>query len=120
MFVVATGYAFTSKRGVIKEGDEIAEKDFATKEAFEKAKAKKKIIDSKELPDKDKDKANAIAAAKKKKEAAEKTLNDAKETLALAEKNNDKAKIADVKKAVELAEGELKTVAAELAALEGK
>jgi chromosome segregation ATPase len=84
MFVVAMGFAFTSKRGVIKEGDEIAEKDFASKEAFQKALSKKKIIDSKELPSKEK--GNVIAAAKQKKETAENAVNAAKENLAAAEK----------------------------------
>jgi hypothetical protein len=84
MFVVAMGFAFTSKRGIIKEGDEISEKDFATKEAFQKALSKKKIIDSKDLPSKEK--GNTIAAAKQNKATAENALNAAKETLTATEK----------------------------------
>jgi hypothetical protein len=65
MYVVAKGFAFTSKRGMIKEGGEITEKDFASKEAFSQALAKKKIIDS-SAQQKEKPAANEKPASEKK------------------------------------------------------
>jgi hypothetical protein len=109
MYIVATGYAFTSKRGIIAEGDEITEKDFANHEAFVKAVSKKKIImgKSKEQAEKEaaekrekekqdsysaerQKKEEALITARHKKEAASAAVNTAKEALATAQADFDK------------------------------
>lgn len=106
IYVVAAGYAFTSKRGMLEEGDEVFEKDFASKEAFNKAIAKGKIIDSK-------DKAQASAAAEKAK--AQLAVNTANEKVEAAKEQLDQensnradaeAKIAPAREALSAKENE--------------
>jgi hypothetical protein len=88
MYIVGKGHAFTSKRGMIREGEEITEKDFASHDAFVKAMAKKKIIageNNERIAADEKAKTGQDAAAetaKQKKETAERTLKTAKEMLA--------------------------------------
>jgi colicin import membrane protein len=105
MYVVNVGFAFTSKRGMINEGEEITEKDFSSHEAFVKAISKSKIvIGETEEQKKAKDKAaaekarqeaeaaekakrgGAITIAKQNKEAAAAAAKAAQETLANLEK----------------------------------
>jgi hypothetical protein len=72
MYIVASGFSFSTKRGVIAEGKEITEKDFASHEAFVRAVSKKKIIVGKPEEQTEKDAAQAAEKAKQEQDAAEK------------------------------------------------
>jgi chromosome segregation ATPase len=113
MYLVKDGYSFATKRGVLQPGDEVAEKDFVSHEAFVKAVSKGKIIVGKppEQLEKEaaerakkqqaeieaaaaKEKGKALDGAKKKKETALAAAEAAKSALASAEKNLETANAA--------------------------
>jgi hypothetical protein len=68
MYKVADGFAFTSKRGIIKAGEEITEEDFSSHDSFVGAVAKKKIVVGK-TPEQLEKEAKELAE-KQKKDAA--------------------------------------------------
>jgi colicin import membrane protein len=104
MYIVKDGYSFSTKRGILKPGDEITEKDFVSHEAFVKAVSRGKIIAGKspeqlekeaaELAKKEqaeieaaaaKEKGKALVEAKKKQETALAALQAARNALSHAE-----------------------------------
>ncbi|MDR2097708.1 MAG: hypothetical protein LBP37_04230 [Spirochaetaceae bacterium] len=111
MYIVANGYSFTSKRGILGPGNEIAEKDFASHEAFVKAVAKGKIVIGKGREQLEKEaaeraqkqqeavkkaaemeKEKTLDAARRKKETAASAVDAAKAALASAEQARDTAR----------------------------
>jgi colicin import membrane protein len=113
MYVVNKGFAFTSKRRMLQEGDEVTEKDFVSHDAFIKAVAKDKIVVGKskdqiaaeakvaaekaqaEKAETDKtEKETAVKTAKQMKETAEAALKAAKDRLTEAEKGLETANTA--------------------------
>jgi hypothetical protein len=73
MYIVANGFSFTTKRGVLQAGDEVTEKDFPSHDAFVKRVAAGKIIVGK--PKAQIEKEAADLAAKQKAPAGEEAKN---------------------------------------------
>jgi chromosome segregation protein len=92
MYIVAAGYSFTGKRGIVGPGSEITEKDFASHEAFVRAVAKGKIIVGKGQEQLEKEAAERAqkqqeaieAAAGREKGKALEAVKNRKETAAAA------------------------------------
>jgi colicin import membrane protein len=110
MYCVADGYSFSGKRGILGPGNEITEKDFASRDAFVKAVAKGKIVVGKndeqlkkeaaERAQKQQEAVNAaaemekgktLAEAENRKEAAAAALKAAEDRLADAQTAFEKA-----------------------------
>jgi len=94
MYIVANGFSFTTKRGVLQSGDEVTEKDFPSHEAFVKRVSAGKIIVGKPKAQIEKEaaalaenqKTAARQAAAEKKSIAEKAAREKKETAEAAVK----------------------------------
>lgn len=75
MYEVAKGHAFISKRGALNEGDKILEKDFSSKENFEKAIASGKVIKNDSKQEQLNETAQAVVDAAKEMLAYAKELS---------------------------------------------
>jgi len=81
VYLVAAGHAFSCKRGMLKEGDEIKEKDFSSADVFKNFLTKGKIVESKGDNKKDD---GILKELEADVTAALKTLDAAYENLAKA------------------------------------